>query len=110
MVNKSSGRPGSGSEIIIRGVGSINGLSPLFVVDGVISGNSPTFNPRDVESIEIIKDASAAAIYGARAAGGVVLVTTKRGSFGQKIRFSLPPIQELEKSPTLIKCWKQMIT
>ena len=84
MVNKSSGRPGSGSEIIIRGVGSINGLSPLFVVDGVISGNSPTFNPRDVESIEIIKDASAAAIYGARAAGGVVLVTTKRGSFGQK--------------------------
>lgn len=90
MVNKDSGRPGSGSQIIIRGVGSINGLNPLFVIDGVPRGNSTSFNPRDVESIEIIKDASAAAIYGAQAAGGVVLITTKRGSYDQKtnINFS----------------------
>lgn len=87
MINKSNGRPGSGSQIIIRGVGSINGLNPLFVIDGVPRGNNSNFNPKDVESIEIIKDASAAAIYGAQAAGGVVLITTKKGSFDQKTNF-----------------------
>ena len=89
MINKSSGKPGSSSEIIIRGVGSINGLNPLFIIDGVARENNATFNPRDVESIEIIKDASAAAIYGAQAAGGVVLITTKKGyytSFGINFR------------------------
>lgn len=84
MINKNSGRAGEGSEIIIRGVGSINGLSPLFIIDGIDRGNSPEYNPKDVESIEVIKDASAAAIYGAKAAGGVVLITTKKGSFNQK--------------------------
>ena len=84
MVDKSSGKPGATSEIIIRGVGSINGLSPLFVIDGVARGNNANYNPKDVESIEIIKDASAAAIYGAQAAGGVVLITTKKGNFNEK--------------------------
>lgn len=84
MINKSSGKPGATSEIIIRGVGSINGLSPLFIIDGVSRGNDVNYNPKDVESIEIIKDASAAAIYGAQAAGGVVLITTKKGAYNQK--------------------------
>jgi len=84
MVDKNNGKPGATSEIIIRGVGSINGLSPLFVIDGVARGNNANYNPKDVESIEIIKDASAAAIYGAQAAGGVVLITTKKGNYNEK--------------------------
>ena len=88
MINKSSGKPGASSQIIIRGAGSVNGLDPLYVIDGVAMSNSTTFNPKDVESIEIIKDASAAAIYGARAAGGVVLITTKKGSYGQKTDYT----------------------
>ena len=88
MVNKSNGSAGAGSDIIIRGVGSINGLSPLFVIDGVARGGGVDYNMKDIESIEIIKDASAAAIYGAKAAGGVVLITTKKGSFNSKPQFS----------------------
>ena len=84
MITKSSGKPGAAAEIIVRGVGSINGLSPLFIIDGISRGNNVNYNPNDVESIEIIKDASAAAIYGAQAAGGVVLITTKKGTFNQK--------------------------
>lgn len=84
MVSKNSGKPGENADIIIRGVGSINGLNPLFVIDGVARGNNVNYNLKDVESIEVIKDASAAAIYGAQAAGGVVLITTKKGVYNQK--------------------------
>lgn len=84
MINKTDGRPGAGSDIIIRGVGSINGLSPLFVIDGVARGGGVNYNLKDIESIEVIKDASAAAIYGAKAAGGVVLITTRKGAFNTK--------------------------
>lgn len=87
MVSKNSGKPGENADIIIRGVGSINGLSPLFVIDGVARGNNVNYNLKDVESIEVIKDASAAAIYGAQAAGGVVLITTKKGTYNQKAQF-----------------------
>lgn len=76
--------------VTIRGVGSINGMSPLYVIDGVPSiGN--TDNLRDIEDIQIIRDASAAAIYGSRAAGGVILITTKRGTKKEKanINFSM---------------------
>lgn len=86
-VSKNDGRPGSSSDIVIRGVGSINGLNPLFVIDGVARDNNSNYNLKDIESIEIIKDASAAAIYGSRAAGGVVLITTKKGSYDSKARF-----------------------
>ena len=88
MINKSNGSAGAGSDIIIRGVGSINGLSPLFVIDGVARGGGVDYNMKDIESIEIIKDASAAAIYGAKAAGGVVLITTKKGTFNSKPSFN----------------------
>jgi len=80
-VTTASGSPGKDPEILVRGISSINGTPPLWVVDGVpISGN---VNPQDIESMEILKDASAAAIYGTRAAGGVILVTTKKGKKGK---------------------------
>ena len=88
MVSKNDGKPGSTSDIVIRGVGSINGLNPLFVIDGVAVGNTADYNLNDIESIEVIKDASAAAIYGARAAGGVVLVTTRTGRYNAAPRLS----------------------
>lgn len=88
MVSKNDGTPGSTSDIVIRGVGSINGLNPLFVIDGVAVGNTADYNLNDIESIEVIKDASAAAIYGSRAAGGVILVTTKTGRYNAAPRLS----------------------
>lgn len=88
MVSKNDGTPGSESDIVIRGVGSINGLNPLFVIDGVAVGSTADYNLSDIESIEVIKDASAAAIYGSRAAGGVILVTTKKGDYNSAPRLS----------------------
>ena len=79
QVTKGSGSPGEAAEIIIRGAGSLNGMSPLYVVDGVAQDAGFTFNMRDVESIEILKDAGSSAIYGSKAAGGVILITTKKG-------------------------------
>lgn len=84
MVTKSEGTPGSAADIIIRGAGSLNGMAPLYVVDGVPQDAGFNFNMRDVASVEILKDAGSAAIYGSRAAGGVILVTTRRGQEGDK--------------------------
>lgn len=78
-VTTSAGKPGSTPDINIRGITSINATEPLVMVDGAV-GDLNRINPKDVESISIIKDASAAAIYGARAAFGVILVTTRSGS------------------------------
>mgnify|MGYP002777690978 CR=1 FL=1 len=77
--------PGSQPRYRIRGVGSINSnLDPLFVVDGIIGVTNPNLlNPNDIESVEVLKDASATAIYGARGANGVIIITTKRGKSGQ---------------------------
>lgn len=75
----SSGRPGSGAAIKIRGIGSFTGNSPLFIVDGSYGGSELGLNVEDIESIQILKDASSAAIYGSRAASGVVIITTKKG-------------------------------
>lgn len=78
-VTKGSGAPGEAADILIRGAGSLNGMAPLYVVDGVAQDAGFQFNMRDVESIEVLKDAGSAAIYGSRAAGGVILITTKKG-------------------------------
>ena len=78
-ITTSSGRPGQGATLNIRGLTSLNSSSPYVLVDGV-EGNLSQVNPNDVESISVIKDASSAAIYGARASAGVILVTTKQGS------------------------------
>jgi TonB-linked SusC/RagA family outer membrane protein len=85
QVNSSDGQPGSAVNIVIRGANSITqDNSPLYVVDGFpIEGfNLNVFNPQDIESIEVLKDASSTAIYGARGANGVVIVTTKKGNVG----------------------------
>jgi TonB-linked SusC/RagA family outer membrane protein len=92
QVNQNTGAPGGNISVRIRGTNSINGNSePLYVVDGIQISNSggindvsplSTINPNDIESVEILKDASASAIYGSRAANGVVLITTKRGKTG----------------------------
>lgn len=79
QVTKGSGAPGEAADILIRGAGSLNGMAPLYVVDGVAQDAGFNFNMRDVESIEILKDAGSAAIYGSKAAGGVILITTKKG-------------------------------
>jgi TonB-dependent starch-binding outer membrane protein SusC len=76
--------PGGGVMVRIRGFGTINDNSPLFVIDGVpTKGNLNTLNPNDIESMQILKDASAASIYGARAGNGVVIITTKKGKSGE---------------------------
>ena len=79
-----SGAPGSATMVRIRGINTINDNGPLYVIDGVSSKNQDlsTFNPNDIESLQILKDASAAAIYGAQASNGVILITTKQGSRG----------------------------
>ncbi|MFI0430267.1 SusC/RagA family TonB-linked outer membrane protein [Mariniflexile sp. HMF6888] len=99
-VSSVSGEPGASQDIIIRGVGSLRtGTTPLYVVDGFALDNTDNgvasnplnfINPQDIESIDILKDASAAAIYGARAANGVVVITTKKGKVGRtQINFSV---------------------
>jgi TonB-linked SusC/RagA family outer membrane protein len=82
-VTKSSGRPGSGYDLNIRGLNSIDyDNSPLIVIDGVMGADINVLNPTDIETMDVLKDASATAIYGSRGANGVVIVTTKRGSKG----------------------------
>lgn len=84
QITQSSGQPGSDSKVRIRGVGTINNSDPLYIVDGMAVGGGINYlNPSDIESVEILKDAASAAIYGARAANGVVLVTTKSGKEGK---------------------------
>ena len=84
-VTSGSGQPGSGSSMVIRGFGSINASnSPLYVVDGIpYDGSISSINPSDIEQITVLKDASASALYGARGANGVVMITTKRGEAGK---------------------------
>lgn len=90
QITTNSGLPGSGSSVLIRGVQSINGSnSPIYVVDGMITDNIDNLNPGSIESVSVLKDASAAAIYGARAANGVILVSTKRGEGKKDLQISL---------------------
>ena len=84
-----SGQPGGASRVVIRGTGTINASTdPLYIVDGVAMENFQYMNPNDIERIEVLKDASSAAIYGARGANGVILVTTKRGLKGTGVKVS----------------------
>jgi TonB-linked SusC/RagA family outer membrane protein len=84
MVTQVTGAPGDDISVRIRGAGTLGNNNPLFIIDGIpTTGNINMFSPGDIESIEILKDGAAAAIYGARAANGVVLITTKRGKSGK---------------------------
>jgi TonB-linked SusC/RagA family outer membrane protein len=85
-----NGAPGTSPIVTIRGISSINFASdPLYVIDGFPTGNLSSFDSKDIESVEVLKDASAAAIYGSRATNGVILITTKKGARNGKIQVSL---------------------
>ena len=88
-VNSSTGQPGAAAEVRIRGIGTVNNSAPIYVVDGVIVDDISFVNPNDIKSTEILKDASATAIYGSRGANGVILITTKKGSTDGKINVSI---------------------
>ncbi len=82
-ITSKSGQPGEGYRVSIRGVGTIGDASPLYIVDGVQTDDIKYLNNADIESIDVLKDAASAAIYGSRAANGVVLITTKQGDVGK---------------------------
>ena len=101
-VTSNSGQPGEGATIRIRGIGSaLGGNDPLYVVDGVITSDIKWLSPTDIKSMEILKDASAAAIYGSRGANGVILITTKSGGDG-KINISFDAYWGIQNR------WKKM--
>jgi TonB-linked SusC/RagA family outer membrane protein len=84
IIQQSNLTPGSDVTVNIRGVGTLGDNNPLVVIDGIIGGNLNTINPNDIASVSVLKDAGSAAIYGSRAANGVILVTTKGGQFNSK--------------------------
>ena len=106
QVTQNSGTPGGGISVSIRGINSLNGNEPLYVIDGVaISGNNTSnssvlssINPADIVSMEVLKDASATAIYGSRASNGVVLITTRQGDEG-KTKVSYEGYYALQQLP-----------
>lgn len=83
-ITRNNGQPGAGTKVTIRGLGTIGNSNPLYIVDGVAVGDIDYLSSADIESIDVLKDAASAAIYGSRAANGVVLVTTKKGKKGRK--------------------------
>ena len=82
----SSGQPGEGASVRIRGFGSFRGNEPLYVIDGVQTTNLNDLSPNDIESIQVLKDAAAASVYGSRASNGVIIVTTKKGRLGGSVK------------------------
>ena len=109
-ITQSSGQPGEGFKVVIRGLGTVGSSGPLYVIDGVAGGDINALNPSDIESIDVLKDAASAAIYGSRAANGVVLVTTKQGKAG-KLQLSYDGYygaQYLAKLPPLLNAREYM--
>jgi TonB-linked SusC/RagA family outer membrane protein len=106
QVISTSGAPGAGAAVRVRGVGTFNNSSPIFVVDGVILDDISFLNSSDIASMEVLKDASATAIYGSRGANGVIIITTKTGTMGQeKASFNINSefgIQHLAKKIDLL--------
>ncbi len=120
MITAQSGAPGSESVIRVRGIGTVNNNNPIYVVDGMLidpgQANDATnirfLNPWDIESIEVLKDASAQAIYGSRGANGVILITTRKGTeglpkitFSSKIGFSNEPGYLRFWTPLVLRPW-----
>lgn len=105
QITSASGQPGSGFNIVIRGKGTIGNFGPLIVVDGVQGVDMNSINPADIESIDVLKDAASAAIYGSQAANGVILVTTRTGRQNQKAQITLDAyygIQNVAKKAHLL--------
>ncbi|MVT12084.1 SusC/RagA family TonB-linked outer membrane protein [Chitinophaga tropicalis] len=103
QITSYSGQPGSGMNVIIRGKGTVGNFSPLYIVDGVQTGDISYLNPADIESIDILKDAASAAIYGSQAANGVVLVTTRSGKLNQKAQVTLDVFYGAQRPPRKAK-------
>ena len=82
-IQAASGKPGDGFKISIRGAGTNGNTAPLYIIDGVAGGDINALNPADIERIDVLKDAASCAIYGARAANGVIMITTKQGKEGK---------------------------
>ena len=98
QVKPADGTPGASPQIIVRGIGSLSaGTEPLYVVDGFPVTNLSTLNPDDISSIDILKDASATAIYGSRGSNGVVIISTKRGEFGSQTKLDFDISYGLQK-------------
>ncbi len=114
QVTSTSGAPGTGVNIRIRGTGTVGDPSPLYVVDGILTNDISTISPNDIANIEILKDASATAIYGSRGANGVVLVTTKTGTEGvSQITYeSMGGVRNPWKTPDLLNSeeWYDVIS
>ena len=89
QVTPSSGQPGANAVVRIRGVGTLNNASPLYVVDGMLTDDISFLNPNDIASMEVLKDASATAIYGSRGANGVIIVSTNKGSLDRPTAFTI---------------------
>lgn len=112
---RNGGAPGQNATVEIRGVGSFGNSSPLYVIDGMLADANTTINPDDVASIQVLKDASAAAIYGSRAGNGVIIITTKKGKEGPaKIGFSakygmqqMPKVWDVMDAPQYLKTVQQ---
>ena len=83
QIKSNSGKPGDGFAVTIRGMGTTGDSAPLYIIDGLVGGDLNAINPNDIESIDILKDAASTAIYGARAANGVIIVTTRHGQEGR---------------------------
>ena len=97
----SDGQPGADPAVRIRGIGSFGSTAPLYVVDGVPMGTTiRDFSPNDIETIQVLKDASAGAIYGSRAANGVVIITTKNGKKEQPLRVDYKGYFGVDQIPT----------
>lgn len=104
-ITQVSGRPGEGARITIRGQGTIGNANPLYIVDGVEVGSINNLSPSDIESIDVLKDAASAAIYGSRAANGVILVTTRKGRRDTRTQVTYDGyygVQNIYKKPDLL--------
>ena len=110
QITQSTGQAGDGFKVNIRGIGTTGNSAPLYVIDGITGGDINSLNPSDIESIDVLKDAASAAIYGARAANGVILVTTKQGKAG-KLQLSYDGYvgwQYLAKEPDVLDAKEYM--
>ncbi|MBQ0025126.1 MAG: TonB-dependent receptor [Bacteroidales bacterium] len=110
QITQNSGYLDAGFKVNIRGLGTTGDAEPLYVIDGVANGSLSALNPSDIESIDVLKDAASAAIYGARAANGVILVTTKKGKEGQSyVTYDgYYGFQNLYKIPTVLTAQEMM--
>lgn len=111
QITRNHGAPGAGTKVTIRGIGTIGSASPLYIVDGVAVSNINYLNPSDIESLDVLKDAASAAIYGARAANGVILVTTKKGARNMKPNVTYDGyygVQNMYRKPAVLNAQEYM--